>query len=78
MEGAITDYTDVIRLDPKNVTAYHARGLAWNVVGNTERAIADLTEAARLNPLNLDVVAALKILKPDYQAKVDMLKLLDE
>jgi tetratricopeptide (TPR) repeat protein len=56
---AIADYTDAIRLNPRNAGEYHNkaaaayfnRGLEWRAKGDQDRAIADYTEAIRLNPL---------------------------
>jgi tetratricopeptide (TPR) repeat protein len=47
-QGAISDYTDAIRLNPKNAFAYYGRGLTHVAVGNKSEAIADFQEASRL------------------------------
>ena len=49
-DRAIADYTEAIRLDPKNANAYSNRGYAYSDKGDTDRAIADFTEAIRLDP----------------------------
>ncbi len=46
---AIADFTEVIRLDPKNAMAYNNRGAYYSLQKYTE-AIADFTEAIRLDP----------------------------
>lgn len=55
MEGdrddGIADFTEAIRLDPKNVYAYNNRGLAYKAKGDNDRAIADLTAAIKIDPL---------------------------
>jgi tetratricopeptide (TPR) repeat protein len=50
-DRAISDFTDAIRLNPKDALAYNNRGLAWNEKGDHDRAIADLTAAIRIDPL---------------------------
>ena len=47
---AIDDFSEVVRLDPKNSMAYRNRGIAYCKTGETDRAIAACTEAIRLDP----------------------------
>lgn len=47
---AITEYTEAIRLDPKNARAYNNRGLVYQAKGDLNRAIADFSEALQLTP----------------------------
>ena len=42
--------TEAIRLDPNNASAYNNRGFAYGSKGDYDRAIADYTEAIRLDP----------------------------
>jgi tetratricopeptide (TPR) repeat protein/transglutaminase-like putative cysteine protease len=49
-EKAIADYTEVIRLEPKDATPYNHRGALLTEKGNLDGALADLTEAIRLAP----------------------------
>jgi len=49
-DSAIVDYTEVIRLEPKNAFAYLNRGLAYASKYDFDSAIADFTEAIRLDP----------------------------
>src|SRR5262249_41630972 len=51
-EGAITQFTEAIRLDPKNSLAYIQRGIAQDAKGEPDLAIADFTEAIRVDPQN--------------------------
>ncbi len=51
-DGAIADYDQAIRLDPKYVNAYINRGNAWGSRGYGDRAIADYDQAIRLDPKN--------------------------
>ena len=67
LQKAIADFTEVIRLDPQRILAYRARGMAWNVNGNRDRAIVDLTKAVELNPFNTEMLAQLRQFKPDYK-----------
>jgi tetratricopeptide (TPR) repeat protein len=48
-EGAIKDYTDGIRLNPKNALAYYGRGLTHVELGNKSEAIEDFQEASKLS-----------------------------
>src|SRR5207244_2078965 len=50
LDGAISDFTDAIRNDPKSSVAYANRGDVWDDKGDQDRAIADLSEAIRINP----------------------------
>jgi len=52
LDGAIADYDQAIRHDPKYTTAYINRGNAWGTKRDVDRAIADLNEAIRLDPKN--------------------------
>jgi tetratricopeptide (TPR) repeat protein len=49
-DRAIGDFTQAIRLDPNNKTAYRERGDAYYRKGDHDRAIADHTQAIRLDP----------------------------
>ena len=46
--GAIADYTESIRLNPKNAGAYYYRGLQKYVLRDKQGGLRDLQEAARL------------------------------
>ena len=49
-DSAIADYSEAIRLDPKDTDAYKNRGDAYQNKGDYDRAIADYSEAIRLDP----------------------------
>ena len=53
-DKAIADYTEAIKLDPKDAmacfVAYYNRGVAYGKKGDSEKAVADYTEAIRLDP----------------------------
>ena len=52
-DKAIADFTEAIRLDPKNACAYNNRGMRLGrQEGAFDKAIADFTEAIRLDPKN--------------------------
>lgn len=48
--GALADYTEAIRIDPKDHFAYNNRANLRRDQGDLEAAIADYTEALRLDP----------------------------
>lgn len=49
-DRTIANYTEAIRIDPKNACVYHyKRGVAWHNKGECDKAIADLIEALRLD-----------------------------
>ena len=47
---AIADFSEAIRLDPKDADSYFNRGGPWIRLKNNEKAIADFNEAVRLDP----------------------------
>jgi len=51
-ERAIADFSEAIRLDPKNANAYRVRGFTYFFKCDYDSAIADYTEAIRLDPTN--------------------------
>ena len=52
---ALADYTEAVRIDPKNSKAYNNRGLVYQARGDIDRAIADFNEAQRLSPKTTSV-----------------------
>ena len=46
----MADYGEVIRLDPKNASAYNARGAIWHIKREYDKATADFDEAIRIDP----------------------------
>jgi tetratricopeptide (TPR) repeat protein len=53
LDKAVADYTEAIRLDPKNARAYDGRGDAYFGKTDWNAAIADYTEAIRLDPKSI-------------------------
>ena len=49
---AIADYTEAIRLDPKNAVAYSNRGVALKCKGKIDEAIADFNRSIRARTQN--------------------------
>ncbi len=49
-DQAIADFTEAIRIDPKDAEAYENRGHAYEKLGDTARAQADLAMAKKLKP----------------------------
>ncbi len=53
-ERALADYSEAIRLAPKDSSYYKARGLVHAANGEFEKSLVDLTEAIRLDPKDAD------------------------
>lgn len=53
-QGAITDFTYAIKIDPKNEMAYFGRGNAYCELCMYEEAISDYSEMIKINPNNGD------------------------
>ena len=49
-DKAIADFSEVIKLEPKNPFAHHKRGLSYTNKKEFDLAITDFTEAIRLEP----------------------------
>ena len=49
-EMAMSDYTEAIKIDPKNVNAYNNRGRIYISQGDYEMAISDYTRAIEIDP----------------------------
>jgi tetratricopeptide (TPR) repeat protein len=49
-DRAIADYSEALRLDPRQVRSLANRAGVWNEKGEFEQALADVNEAIRLNP----------------------------
>ncbi len=47
-DKAIADFTEAVRLDPKNAGAYYGRGRAYDTLGQKAKSEADLTKARQL------------------------------
>jgi tetratricopeptide (TPR) repeat protein len=52
-KGALTDFDQVLRLNPKYEAAYTGRGVAKSNLGNKKGAIDDLNQALLINPNNV-------------------------
>ena len=48
--GAIEDFSECIRLNPKKALYYHDRGLAKEALGHHEAAKADFAKAKEIDP----------------------------
>ena len=73
LNKAIADYTEAIRLDPKNSSYLAARARAWELKKDYDKAIADYTEAIRRYPKNnfsFEDRARAWIAKKDYDKAI--------
>jgi tetratricopeptide (TPR) repeat protein len=52
LDGAMADYNQAIRLDPKNVQAYNNRGTVKFKEGDLKGAMAHFNRSIQLNPKN--------------------------
>ena len=52
VQAAHADYTEAIRLDPKDASAYYSRGRTHLHAGTAAKALADLNQASELNSKN--------------------------
>ena len=53
LDPAIADFTEAIRLKPKDTTFYSIRAYHWSAKGDHDKANADYTEIIRINPKNV-------------------------
>lgn len=53
LDGAIADFTEAVRLDPKYADAWVERGQAFFKSGNADRAVADFNQALQADPRNV-------------------------
>lgn len=53
-QGAIANYTQAIRLNPRYANAYYNRGIARSDIGDKQGAIADYTQTVKINPRHDD------------------------
>jgi len=67
----IAIYTETIRLDPNNVSAYQQRGAVYYWKGEYDKAIEDYTEVIRLGP---NYALAYRSLGITYRKKGDLQK----
>ena len=44
------DYTEAVRLNPKDATAYRNRGVSYEKKGDYDKSISDYSEAIRVHP----------------------------
>jgi tetratricopeptide (TPR) repeat protein len=63
-DHAITDYTEALKLTPRNVVAYLSRALAYSRKGDNERAILDYSIA---NKIDANTAAQTAAANPEVQ-----------
>jgi tetratricopeptide (TPR) repeat protein len=51
---ALKDYTEAIKLDPKDSAYYYNRGMTYSKIENTNQAIIDFTKAIEINTKDAD------------------------
>ncbi len=50
LKEAIQEYTDVLKQHPRSAEAYNWRGMAYEDVGDVDKALADLNQAIEISP----------------------------
>jgi tetratricopeptide (TPR) repeat protein len=73
-EGAIAAFTQAIRLNPDDATAYNYRGNIRNLLKDHQGAIEDYTQALQIDPNNADVYFSrglARSLSEDYQGAIE-------
>ena len=48
--GAITDFTEALKINPNNADAYYNQAVVYSQLGNFELAIANFSQALKLDP----------------------------
>lgn len=56
-EGALNDYSESIRLDPKQFKSYVSRSFCYEKIGQLDRALQDTNMALLLQPDNSGCLA---------------------
>jgi tetratricopeptide (TPR) repeat protein len=51
--GAVSDYSKIINIDPKNVDAYEGRGKVKGLLGDYEGSLSDFSTAIKINPSSI-------------------------
>jgi tetratricopeptide (TPR) repeat protein len=69
-QKAIANFTTTLELDPNQPDAYKSRGLSYQKLGNTDLALADLYQAAKIYRLQGQVAA--------YQTTMQMIEAIDQ
>ena len=59
-DTAVTEFTEVIRLDPNNADAYVASGDVYKKLGRSDEAVRDYETALSLDPKNKGAKKALQ------------------
>ena len=63
IKGAIDDYNQAIKLNPKFANAYLHRGYVWQSLGNSEDAINDFKIAVELDPKLTEAASGVSMMK---------------
>ena len=79
--GAISDYTKAIEINPNNANTYYNRGISKNVLKDYNGAISDFTQVIEINPDNewayFNRAICIKNLKDYYGAISDYTKAIE-
>ena len=62
-KGALSDYTEAIKINPKDGDAYYGRGYAREMLKDFKGALSDYTEAIKINPKDAELYMDLHHLK---------------
>lgn len=53
---AISNYTKVIKLNPRDDEAYGNRGVAYDALGDEGKAMADFQQCLKINPHSIHII----------------------
>jgi tetratricopeptide (TPR) repeat protein len=69
LDRAIADYSEAIRLDPKNAKAYYYRGVARATKRSLQQALADFATYSQLVPSDPDGPKFVAFIKKELSAR---------
>ena len=68
---AVADYNAVIEIDDTNPSYFHDRGMAYDELGETDRALADLKMAVKLRPDENNTIRSLTYARARFNRELN-------